>query len=52
VEAAARYDRDRIAARWEARLQELSAAKPRGRRSIVRPVLAALRLRALEAVRG
>ena len=49
--AAARYDRDRVAARWEARLQELSAAKPPGRRSIAGPVLRALLLRVREAVR-
>jgi glycosyltransferase involved in cell wall biosynthesis len=51
LEAAARYDQARIAARWESRLQELSASKPPGRRSIARPILAALRLRALEGVR-
>jgi glycosyltransferase involved in cell wall biosynthesis len=50
VEAAARYRRDRIAARWEARLQELSAAKPPGRRSIAGPVLRALRLRVQETL--
>jgi glycosyltransferase involved in cell wall biosynthesis len=51
VEAAARYDQARIAARWEERLQELSAAKPPGRRSIARPLLTALRGHALEVLR-
>jgi len=49
--AAARYEPAQIAARWEARMQELSAAKPPGRRSIARPVLDVLRLRATEAAR-
>jgi glycosyltransferase involved in cell wall biosynthesis len=51
LESVARYDRARIAARWESRLHELCAAKPPGRRSIAGPVLNALRLRAVEAVR-
>ena len=51
VEAAARYDRARIAARWEQRLQELSAAKPPGRCSIARQLLTALRGHALEVLR-
>ena len=42
VEAAARYEPGRIAARWEARLTELSAAK-RGRGSIAGPALRVLR---------
>jgi glycosyltransferase involved in cell wall biosynthesis len=51
LEAATRYEPAQIAARWEARLQELSAAKPPGRRSIAGPLLTALRLRAREALR-
>jgi glycosyltransferase involved in cell wall biosynthesis len=39
LEAADRYDLGRIAARWEERLTELSAAK-RGRRTIAGPLLA------------
>lgn len=50
LEAAARYDRARIAARWEARLHELSAAKRGPRSSIARPVLGALRRWALEGI--
>jgi glycosyltransferase involved in cell wall biosynthesis len=46
VEAAARYEPGRIAARWEARLGELSAAK-RGRGTIAGPALRVLRGRAL-----
>ena len=51
LQAAERYEPAQIAARWEARLQELSAVKRPGRRSIARPALQALRLRAGEAVR-
>jgi glycosyltransferase involved in cell wall biosynthesis len=48
LEAAGRYELGRIAARWEQRLGELSAAK-RGRpRSIVAPLLAALKWRLWE----
>jgi glycosyltransferase involved in cell wall biosynthesis len=45
LEAAARYDQGRIAARWEARLAELSATK-RGRSTIAGPALRVLRGRA------
>jgi glycosyltransferase involved in cell wall biosynthesis len=48
LHAAARYDRDRIAARWEARLAELSASKQARRRSIAGPLLSAVRWRARE----
>jgi glycosyltransferase involved in cell wall biosynthesis len=50
LEAAARYDQAAIAARWEARLLELSAAKPGGRRTIARPVLTVLRGQAREVI--
>jgi glycosyltransferase involved in cell wall biosynthesis len=51
LEAAARYDPARIAARWEERLHELGAAKPPGRRSIAGPLLTTLRGHALEVLR-
>jgi glycosyltransferase involved in cell wall biosynthesis len=48
LETVQRYDLGRIAARWEARLGELSAAKGGRRRSNAGPVVSALRWQAQE----
>lgn len=46
LETAARYDAAQIAARWEERIAELAAAKPRGRGTIVGPAVKLLHHRA------